>query len=91
MAGKQKTIRPTPIPKGDKTMTSYAPIFEFSHGETAGNAQRFATLAEAKASAADRFMRWTMPTGWHVVQTEDPVNYRYDGQDISIPTTEATP
>ena len=72
-------------------MTSYAPIFEFSHGETAGNAQRFATLAEAKASAADRFMRWTMPTGWHVVQTEDPVNYRYDGQDISIPTTEANP
>jgi hypothetical protein len=72
-------------------MTSYAPICEFANGETAGNGQRFATLAEAKASAADRLMRWGLPTGWHVIQTEDPVNYRYDGQDISIPPTEATP
>jgi hypothetical protein len=39
------------------------------------NAQVFATREEALASAQDRFMRWTVPTDFTAVETEDPVNY----------------
>jgi hypothetical protein len=65
---------------------SYAPMFEFAGGEVCGNAQRFATYKEAEISARMRFARWTMPTGYHVARTEDPVNYRYDEArgDVSI-------
>jgi len=55
---------------------SYRPMFEFAGGETAGNAQRFAAEWEARESAKARFMVWTMPTGYHVLETDDPVNYR---------------
>jgi hypothetical protein len=51
-------------------------MFEFAGGEVAGNAQRFATEWEATESAKTRFMVWTMPTGYHVIETDDPVNYR---------------
>jgi len=66
---------------------SYAPMFEFAGGEVQGNAQRFATREEAEGSARARFARWTMPTGYHVAITEDPVNYRYDEVqgDVSLP------
>ena len=64
---------------------SHRPMFEFPGGEVAGNAQRFATEEEAKQSAHDRFMYWTMPTGYHVVESADPVNYRrVDCQDQRI-------
>ena len=53
-------------------------MFEFTGGEIAGNAQRFATEPEALASAADRFAVWTMPTGYHVEESADPVNYQWD-------------
>ena len=55
---------------------SYAPMFTFQSGETKGNAQRFATRQEAYDSAQDRFRVWTMPTGFSVEETADPVNYR---------------
>lgn len=42
------------------------------------NAQVFATKTEAEESAQSRFMRWTVPSGWTVVETDDPVNYRWD-------------
>jgi len=62
-------------------LKSYAPMFEFGPNETAGNAERYATRGEAEASAADRFRVWTMPTGYHVVETDDPVNGTYaDGK-----------
>ena len=38
------------------------------------NGEVYATEAEALASAEQRFMVWTMPTGCCVVETEDPVN-----------------
>jgi len=63
---------------------SFRPMFEFGPNETQGNAQRFATEAEALASAQARFMVWTMPTGYHVVESADPVNYKFDGKDVSI-------
>ena len=41
------------------------------------NAQVFATYEEAVNSAAARFQVWTMPSGYTVVETEDPVNYEW--------------
>ena len=66
---------------------SYAPMFNFGDTETAGNAQRFATYQEAYDSAQDRFRVWTMPTGFYVAETNDPVNYRREnGADVSNTT-----
>jgi len=66
---------------------SYAPMFNFGDTETAGNAQRFATRQEAYDSAQDRFRVWTMPTGFYVAETNDPVNYRREnGADVSNTT-----
>ena len=63
---------------------SYAPMFTFQSGETKGNAQRFATWQEAHDSAVARFMVWTMPTGFSVEETDDPVNYRRENErDVS--------
>lgn len=59
-------------------MTNYKPFFTFASGETVGNAQVFATHKEAKLSAASRFAVWTMPIGYCVRKTPDPVNYRFD-------------
>jgi hypothetical protein len=56
---------------------SYKIMFEFSGQPDAGNAQRFATENEARESALNRFMRWTMPTGFHIEESEDSVNYAW--------------
>lgn len=56
---------------------SYRIMFEFSGQPDAGNAQRFATENEARGSAKDRFMAWTMPTGFRVEESADPVNYQW--------------
>ena len=62
-------------------------MFIFQLGETKGNAQRFATRQEAYDSAQDRFRVWTMPTGFYVAETNDPVNYRGEnGADVSNTT-----
>ena len=69
----------------DKPPVSYAPMFKFGDTETAGNAQRFATRQEAYDSAQDRFRVWTMPTGFYVEESDDPVNYRREnGADVSF-------
>jgi len=66
---------------------SYAPMFNFGNTETQGNSQRFATEQEAYDSAQDRFRAWTMPTGFFVAETNDPVNYRREnGADVFIET-----
>lgn len=57
-------------------MLSYRPMFEFNNQPDAGNAQRFATKEEAEKSAEARCMVWTMPSGWRVEKSNDPVNYR---------------
>ena len=57
---------------------SYKPMFEFANDEIVGNAQRFATYDEALKSAQARFMVWTMPKGYLVQESEDPVNYAWD-------------
>jgi len=57
-------------------MTSFKPVFLFNNGsERSSNNQRFATYEEAEASAQARFMVWTMPEGYDVEETHEPVNY----------------
>lgn len=46
-------------------------------GKWSGNAVRFATKAEAQAWAGDRMMRWTAVRSIRVIESDDPVNYRW--------------
>lgn len=63
---------------------SWKPEFEVS-GQWYDNAQRFATEAEAKASAYARFMVWTMPSDYRAAESDEPVNYkREDGRDVPL-------
>lgn len=61
---------------------SWAPeVIADSSGEFYGHALRFATREEAEASTRDLMRRWTLVTSWRVVESEDPVNYRWaDGR-----------
>jgi len=49
--------------------------------DEAGHAVGFETKEEALGSASDRFQRWTMPTGFDAVFSEDPVNYFWNAND----------
>jgi len=42
-----------------------------------GNALRFATCEEAETSVQDLIMRWLAVRETRVVESDDPVNYRY--------------
>lgn len=67
------------------TVRSYKPAFILS-GQSAPalNGQAFPTWAEANASASYRFMAWTMPTGYCVVESDEQPNYhRDDHRDVS--------
>lgn len=66
---------------------SYQPMMEFSNQPPVGNALRFATEEEAMASAENLFSRWTVPTGYHAKQSDDPVNYRWDADQGLVPFT----
>lgn len=57
---------------------SWKPYFEFPGGEWATNATAFATEAEARAAAGDRFQRWTMPISFDARESDEEVNYLYD-------------
>jgi len=46
-------------------------------GEWAGNGLRFATQEEAESNVRDLWMRWTLVQATRVVESSDPVNYRY--------------
>lgn len=65
---------------------SFKPAFKFSGQEELGtNAQAFATHREAELSAIARFQRWTMPIGYDVVESDEPVNYRWDDEKGDVP------
>lgn len=50
------------------------------------NAIRLATKAEADMYAFDLAMRWTAVLNWQAVESQDPVNYRYEnGRLVDIP------
>lgn len=54
-------------------------------GKWAGNALRFATQEEAFGSVMALRMRWWVPEDGRAVESEDPVNYRFEnGRDVRI-------
>jgi hypothetical protein len=60
-------------------------------GKFCGNALRFATREEAEANVQDLMMRWTSIRDIRVVESDDPVNYRYvDGRLESLVPEMAT-
>jgi hypothetical protein len=61
-----------------------------STGKFYGNALRFATREEAEANVRDLEMRWFAVRDTRVVESDDPVNYRYvDGKLIEVATEQA--
>lgn len=57
---------------------SYKPeVIADASGKWCGNALCFATHEEAAANVAALFSRWTMVTDTRVVESSDPVNYRW--------------
>ena len=62
-----------------------------SSGVWCGNALRFATRQEAEANVQDLMMRWFAVRETRVVESDDPVNYRYvDGRLESLVPAEST-
>jgi hypothetical protein len=60
-------------------------------GQWCGNALRFATREEAEANVRDLIMRWFAVRDTRVVDSDEPVNYRYvDGRLESITPEELT-
>jgi len=54
-------------------------------GKWYGNALCFATREEAEAQVTDLMMRWTAVRDTRVVESDDPVKYRYvDGRLESV-------
>ena len=61
-----------------------------SSGKFYGNALRFATREEAEANVKDLMMRWLAVRETRVVESDDPVNYRWvDGNLIEVATEQA--
>jgi len=58
---------------------SYRPMFLVGR-EWAGNALRFATCAEAEASARELMSRWFMPSDYRVDEVSDDVTYAFDAE-----------
>jgi hypothetical protein len=65
---------------------SYAPqVVADSSGNWAGNSLRFATREEALESVLGLSQRWTLVTDTRVVESTDPVNYRWiDGRLVPV-------
>lgn len=51
-------------------------------GTWTGNALRFATKEEAETYVSDLQARWMLVRATRVVQSEDPVNYRWTDHGI---------
>lgn len=71
---------------------SYAPQVKTSEdGEWAGNALRFATREEAEGNVANLMMRWFAVTDTRVVESTDPVNYRWTDEGLAAVGSDAPP
>lgn len=66
---------------------SYAPeVIADSSGKWCGNALRFGTREEAERQVSDLSCRWFAVRETRVVESTDPVNYRYvDGKLERVP------
>lgn len=59
-------------------------------GQWSGNALRFATCEEAEANVRNLMMRWFAVRETRVVESDDPVNYRWEeGRLVEIATEKA--
>jgi hypothetical protein len=59
-------------------------------GQWSGNALRFATREEAEANVKDLERRWILVRETRVVESNDPVNYRWEeGRLVEIATEKA--
>lgn len=67
---------PSDAPPALGQAVSFKPEF-LVQGAWCTNAQRFATYEEAKSSALSRFQRWTMPSDYRAMPSDEPVNYRW--------------
>lgn len=66
-------------------MNSFAAeVIADNSGKFCGNGIRLATREEAEKYARDLMMRWTLVTEWRVVESDEPVNYRYDAQSWTL-------
>ena len=59
-------------------MNYKAEVITDRRGAWATNTLVFATRAEADAYAADLMSRWTLVTDRRSVESDEPVNYRWD-------------
>lgn len=59
-------------------MTQYKPAFFFGDEGPCTNAEVYVSFEDAEKSAKARFAQWTAPTSYKVIETEDPVTYRWD-------------
>ncbi len=67
---------------------SYAiKVIADSNGKFIGNQIRLATRKEAEAYARDLYSRWTAVQEWRVVESTDPVNYKWTEKGL-IPDPE---
>ena len=55
-----------------------------SSGIWNGNSLRFATKEEAEQNVQDLEMRWFAIKATRVVESDDPVNYRWEGRLIPV-------
>jgi hypothetical protein len=60
-----------------------------STGQWYGNALRFATKLEAMANVANLSMRWFAVKDTRAVESDDPVNYRWDTEKGLVAVCEA--
>src|SRR6266850_301631 len=65
--------------KGVHPMSFKPEVIADSFGKWCGNALRFATRQEAEANVRDLMMRWFAVRETRIVESDDPVNYRYVG------------
>jgi hypothetical protein len=74
-------------------MKSWKPeVIADSSGNWTGNALRFATREEAEANVQNLYMRWTAVRETRVVESDDPVNYRWTDQGlVPVSATEFPP
>ena len=65
----------------------YRPMLTFDNESPKGNAQVFATEAEALASASNTFHNWMNPriSGFTTEETSDPVNYAWIDGNLCSP------
>src|SRR5437660_6176058 len=81
--------RSIPLREGVHPMSFKPEVIADSSGKWCGNALRFATREEAEANVRDLMMRWFAVRETRVVESGDPVHYRYVGGRLESLTLEA--